>query len=285
MSDSINYEDLGINEAFDLIRKWRENNERKFSEWVLVWEKIYKNLDSRPNEKYIVAEQLLVAMLDQHSYNLALMWLELLLEQFPGSLRVMRYKALCLEAQGQYDAAQYVLDEIIKVDETNAPARKRRVASLKAQGLLSDAIKELVDYLKRFTADMEAWQQLGELYLEAADYSRALFCTEELLLHQPHNHLLHQRLADIRYTMGGVENMELAKAHYCRTLKLNPNNLRALLGLNLVTNNLLGHYKSSGGAKRKEVWKLSRWVHSELGRRQADAHSLTDLMLAISIAD
>lgn len=83
-------------------------------------------------------------------------------------------------------------------------------------------------------ADTEAWQELSELYVNEQDFSKAAFCVEELILHHPHNHLLHQRYADIRYTQGGFENMELARAYYCQALKLNPNNLRALYGLYLV---------------------------------------------------
>lgn len=82
--------------------------------------------------------------------------------------------------------------------------------------------------------DAEAWQELSELYLNEHDYNKAAFCIEELILHNPHNHLLHQRLADIKYTQGGFENLELARAYYCQAVKLNPKNLRALLGIQLV---------------------------------------------------
>ncbi|CAG4946170.1 unnamed protein product [Colias eurytheme] len=285
-----NYEDMSINEINDLLRKWRDNNERKSTEIMLLWEKVNAGLDSKSNEKYLIMEQLIIAALDSNYHNIALIWIEALDAAFPGSLRVLRYKAMWLEAQEQYDKALQVLDQIIKTDETNAPARKRRVAIMKAQGQMTEAIKELVDYLKKFISDMEAWQELSELYLQMGEYSRAAFCVEELILHQPHNHLFHQRLADIRYTMGGVENMELAKSYYCQAVKLNPNNVRALLGLVLVTNNLLGHYKSSGSAKRKEVWKLSQWAQSEVSKKQkeaqgSNANALTNMMLAISISD
>lgn len=86
--------------------------------------------------------------------------------------------------------------------------------------------------------DNEAWQELSELYIAEQDFQKAAFCVEELILHSPHNHLLHQRYADIRYTQGGTENMELARAYYCQALKLNPNNMRALYGLYLVSINL-----------------------------------------------
>lgn len=84
-------------------------------------------------------------------------------------------------------------------------------------------------------SDREAWQELAELYLLDSDLARAAFCLEEVVLLGPLNHLHHQRLADIRYTMGGPENVELARAHYCLALKLCPQNVRALYGLLLVS--------------------------------------------------
>lgn len=50
----------------------------------------------------------------------------------------------------RFDEALELLDNIIKVDETNSAARKRRIAILKAQGYIVEAIKELVDYLKKY---------------------------------------------------------------------------------------------------------------------------------------
>lgn len=84
-------------------------------------------------------------------------------------------------------------------------------------------------------ADSEAWQELSELYLAEQDFAKAAFCFEELLLHNPHNHLLYQRYAEIKYTQGGYENVEVARANYCQALQLNPNNLRALFGVYLVS--------------------------------------------------
>lgn len=84
-------------------------------------------------------------------------------------------------------------------------------------------------------ADTEAWQELGELYVAENDFNKAAFCVEELILHNPHNHLLHQRYADIRYTQGGFDNVETARAYYCQALKLKHSNLRALYGVYLVS--------------------------------------------------
>ncbi|CAK1579048.1 unnamed protein product [Parnassius mnemosyne] len=273
------------------MRQWRENNERKSEDIMELWLNVLEtNLNNYGNEKYVLLEQIIYAALDCHQYGVANALIYLLTMEFPGSLRVMRYKAALLEAEEKYDEALNILDSIIKADETNAAARKRRVAVLKAQGHINEAIKELADYLKKFMSDVEAWQELCELYLQVQEYGRAAFCAEELILHQPHNHLMHQRLADIRYTMGGVENMELAKTYYCQALKLNPDNIRALLGLFLVANNLVGHYKSSGSSKRKEAWKLAQWAQSKTAAKQREAQStaspnLADMMLSLSLAE
>lgn len=87
--------------------------------------------------------------------------------------------------------------------------------------------------------DLEAWQELSELYINEFDYTKAAFCVEELILHNPHNHLLHQRYADIKYSQGGSENLDIARIYYCQALKLNPKNMRALYGLYLVSSNFL----------------------------------------------
>ncbi|KAM3956286.1 ER membrane protein complex subunit 2 [Aphomia sociella] len=289
---SYNYEELSFNEARDLLRQWRENNERRSEEIMEIWLTLHEGLDKVGNEKHVLLEQVIFAALDCHCYTVANYCIAMLSNEFPGSLRVMRYQAARLEAEEKYDEALDILDNIIKADETNSAARKRRVAILKARGQITEAIKELVDYLKKFMSDVEAWQELCELYLQVQDYSRAAYCAEELILHQPHNHLMQQRLADIRYTMGGTENMELAKSYYCQALKLNPDNMRALLGLFLVTTNLLNHYKSSGNSsKRKEVWKLSQWAQSQAGKKQQEARAapsapgLSQMMLALAIAD
>lgn len=52
------------------------------------------------------------------------------------------------EAKEDFDTANEILDSIIKTDETNSAARKRKVAVLKAQGRTVEAVKELTEYLK-----------------------------------------------------------------------------------------------------------------------------------------
>ena len=157
-----------------------------------------------------------------------------LLFQFPSSLRVRRLQAMTYEAQADFDRAEDEYNSILQLDQTNLYARKRQIAILKAKGRIPEAIQKLNEFLKEFMTDYEAWTELCDLYLSQADYSSAAFCMEELLMSNPHNHLFHQKYAEIRYSQGGNDNMEVARSYFAQAAKLQAGNLRALYGLFLA---------------------------------------------------
>ncbi|KAF7277817.1 hypothetical protein GWI33_009233 [Rhynchophorus ferrugineus] len=260
-----------IKDDVDQLRVWRENNERKSREVLEIWfDRLRLNTDGLGNEKYLILEQVYVAALDCHAFNVSKRCIEILREEFPKSLRVRKLEAMYFEANEEYDKALDLLNAIIKVDESNSAARKRKVAVFKAQGKIVDAIKELTDYLKIFMTDADAWQELSELYIAENDFNKAAFCVEELILHNPHNHLLHQRYADIKYTQGGIENFEQAKSYYSQALRMNPKNMRALYGLYLTTLALSTSSKSSV-QKKKESSKMAEWTLKQISKKYAEA--------------
>lgn len=95
--------------------------------------------------EFLALEQVCIASLDCFRPDIALSCVKQLLHEFPNSLRVKVLHAVTTE---HYDSALEVLESIIKADETNSAARKRKVAVLKAQGKITEAIKELAEYLK-----------------------------------------------------------------------------------------------------------------------------------------
>jgi tetratricopeptide (TPR) repeat protein len=131
---------------------------------------------------------------------------------------------------------------------------------LKSQNKTQDYIEELNDYLQTYQADHESWLELSEAYLNELDYAKAAFCMEELILISPHNHLYHQRYADIKYSQG---QFELARSYYSYALKLNPNNVRALYGLLLTTSNLKSSQKSKESSDNIKLNKLARETLNE----------------------
>lgn len=154
-----------------MLRKWRDDNERKSDDVVQLWKLVLADKLNKlgGNERLLVLEQVFISGelywicsgsqfklicvifsgLDCGEIELAEDCISILACEFPGSMRILKYKAMLLESLERYDDALDVLESLIKKDETNAAPRKRKIAILKAKGLIPEAIKELCDYLKK----------------------------------------------------------------------------------------------------------------------------------------
>ncbi|VUZ41789.1 unnamed protein product [Hymenolepis diminuta] len=230
-----------MNDALQDLRVIRENNLRESTKVVDRWiTSIQPKLHRLGQEKWIVLEQVLIAALDVHDLETAQICLNHLRKRFPESIRVKRLHGMLLEASNQFEEARSLYKEIIDAESTDIISRKRLIITFKSQGLYNQAIEELNKYLKLFMADVEAWSELSDLYLAQGNFKHAAFCVEEMILANPHNPLLHERLAEIKYSEGGTENLELARAYFAHACRLNPTNVRALYGLLLVASNLSG---------------------------------------------
>lgn len=132
-----------------MFRKWREDNERRSDEIIHLWETV---LDEKQNkldsERHLVLEQVIIAALDCNRIKIAEECIRKLSNEFPGSLRVQKFKAMRLEALEMFEDAIDVLNSIIAHDETNAAPRKRKIAIYKAKGKNTEAIRELCEYTK-----------------------------------------------------------------------------------------------------------------------------------------
>lgn len=146
----INWFKLKFADVRDHFRKWRENNERRSDDVIQLWEAVLDDKVSKTgNERHLILEQVTLAALDTARYDIADKCIKELSTEFPGSMRVMKFKAMRLEAMERYSGAVKVLNAIIAKDETNPAPRKRKIAILKACGRRLCSIKELIKYLKK----------------------------------------------------------------------------------------------------------------------------------------
>ncbi|TKR62065.1 hypothetical protein L596_026072 [Steinernema carpocapsae] len=230
------------------LRQWREDHARRSEEIVELWEHVLsRSPNSLNDELWIIYEQVCIAALDCGRQDVAVECIAALEKQFRGSNRVMKLKAMEFESIGRYEDALHVYDKLIEA--TNAGFRKRKIAVLKVRGERGDAIRQLNEYLKVFLNDNEAWLELSQMYLREGDYSRAAHCIEELLVANPFNSLFFRRIADIRYSQGGVDNIELARTYFEKAGQLNHSDARSYYGVVMCCNSLLP--KSSGNRKKE----------------------------------
>jgi len=224
--------------AVEKLRRYRDENVRSHDEVIEIWTKILSQRKLSPfgDEKWLILEQVFKSALHCAQNPIAYECLDQLSKQFkPTSRRLQVLKAMYYESTDKYDEAKDVYDSLLKEDETDAIVRKRLISLFKQQKQIRQAIEQLNVHLELYQADQEAWAELCELYLSEHDYVKAMFCAEELLLFNPHNHLNHERYASICYTNG---NYEKARTYYFSAIKLNPENLRALYGIVLTSANM-----------------------------------------------
>lgn len=203
-------------------------------------------------ELWLVYEQVAVAALDTRAMELAISLIQKIRKKFPSSSRTYRLTSLYLEACGDNAKLLEFHAQILKDDENNEAILKRQVAVEKSKGNLSGAIELLRKYVDVYMLDKVAWEELGELYLEASLYQQAAHCYEELLLHAPSNIAYYVQYADIMYTVGGTHaanhradvvasDYRTAQSYYAAAVRMSEgHNTRALYGLCASTSQLSG---------------------------------------------
>ncbi|KAG1672000.1 hypothetical protein FOA52_013373 [Chlamydomonas sp. UWO 241] len=179
-------------------------------------------------EFWLVHEQAAIAMLDSGVASAAQPLIKAIAIRFPKSSRTIRLQGMYFEAGGDFDTAAELYTEALAEDPSNPVFHKRLVAVEKSRGNVNAAIEGLKKYLETFQGDQEAWEELGQLYLDQQMYKQALFCCEELIMFGPSPQRL-VRYADILYTLG---NFRMARSYYAKAVEASSgSSARALFGL------------------------------------------------------
>ncbi|KAJ8641683.1 hypothetical protein MRB53_018377 [Persea americana] len=200
------------------------------------------------NDEWTLYEQVAIAAMDCQHFDVAKDCLRSLRSKFPGSTRVARLEGMLLEAKGSWAEAEKAYAHLLKDNPLDQVIHKRKVAMAQAQGNVSSAIECLNKYLEIFMADHDAWRELAEMYVTLQMYKQAAFCYEELILFQPTVPLHHLAYAEasgkgqpldrclkVLYTLGGLENLQMAKKYYASTIDLTGGkNSRALFEPTIV---------------------------------------------------
>ncbi|TYZ58052.1 hypothetical protein PybrP1_012705, partial [[Pythium] brassicae (nom. inval.)] len=142
------------------------------------------------------------------------------------------------EQRGDYAQAEALYEDVLQENSANALVSKRRIAVLKAQKKTQEVILALNEFLRSYQTDQAAVQT----YLSIGAYRYGAFCYEELVLLNPMDAIFHSRLADIYTTLGGLDNLLMARKHYAHSLGINKHmNVRAYVGLLACTKAVAAH--------------------------------------------
>ncbi|CAE7709127.1 Emc2, partial [Symbiodinium necroappetens] len=145
---------------------------------------------------------------------------------------------------------------------------KRLIAMrYKQSGKVPEAIESINTYLETFSTDSEVWHELGELYVESGMLQRAVFCFEELIVHNPRSMPAAQHLqryniltyAELLYSTG---DLETSRKYFSLAAYLDGANLRALWGL--VACNMALMEKDKTREKSKQLQELQKFTVQRL---------------------
>lgn len=183
------------------------------------------------DEQWTVMEQVFIAAVEAGMVDWRDYCIKQLSTRFPSSTRVERLKGLQKESQEQWAEAKTIYKEILKERPEDSMAHKRLIAISKQQGRITEAIESMVAYLDTFCTDTEVWHELAELYIESGSLPRAVYCYEELIMHNPRSmyHIL--SYAELLYSTG---DFETSRKYFSLACYIDGTSLRALWGLVLV---------------------------------------------------
>jgi len=217
------------------------------------------------NDVWTVLEQVGMAAADLGLDGWRDYCLQKLSHQFPGSVRVERLKGICQESDGKFAEAKKTYFGILTDKPEDTAAQKRLISHLKSRGKNSEAIEEINRYLDQFSTDVEAWHELGELYIECGSLQRAIFCFEELLVQNKRSLYNILTYAELMYSTG---DFDTSRKYYCMACYLDGTCLRALWGLLAVNMALAAKDKGNDKMAQLQTFTIDRLKKTYAGKSE-----------------
>lgn len=211
-------------------------------------------------------EQIVLAALDLQQHGTAEMALGRLRDAIGNeSIRFRILLGRCLEAAGNTEGALKIYDDILVSNPANLMALKRKYC------MTDDKVPRMValnSYLQQNMADSAGWFEMANLRMDLGDFVGASFALEEVILGCPIDAPIHVQLAEVYATMGGIDNLALARKHMAQALELDATNKRAMFGLVMVSNAYIT--AAANATKKQSVEEHSIEVAKELVKYGAD---------------
>jgi tetratricopeptide (TPR) repeat protein len=188
------------------------------------------------------------------------------------------------EATKDFPKAEELYKKELAKNPVNTTVLRRLVTLKEAQGDLVGAIQMIRGYLDIHLTDYWAWEHAASLYLRTGAFTQAIFCLEEVLLHQPGNIDVHLLLAETLYSAGGPANYETARGCFSGIIEMTGGeNTRALYGVCACEAQLATGGKSKGsgssGGKSELGGLAGEALRQHYAVRNSDKLPLVDAML------
>ena len=176
-----------------------------------------------------LCELVCTAALQCHRMDMYDHWYAHLSSIFPStSLRLRMLQGLRAECDLQFEKATHIYNEILKQDETHSGAAKRLVVVYRQSRRPREAIQALNAYLDVYQCDVEAWEELMDVYVKESMWDQAAYCAEECMQLRPLVYGYALVYAQVLVKQG---QYGLAQKYFLKVLALSQGQVDALKGV------------------------------------------------------
>ena len=177
--------------------------------------KLAQSSKSQSEEGWAAREMLIKAYLDEGQIEKAVELVKELRNRFGSkSQRVSLLEGITLEAQGKWESAEKLYEDILNTNWNNLSVAKRLVALKRSKGDFAAASKQLNTLLTDNQADVELWLEMCDLQMTLGAFEQALYCAEEILVSNPHSYLSNCLYADLLLTCARSSSAEPLKTKW-----------------------------------------------------------------------
>jgi tetratricopeptide (TPR) repeat protein len=233
-----------MSEIENSIERWNERSFQDYKEWL--FKEI--NANQEPSvflklhienfiEKYksqigveinILLRKLFFIHLELKNYEESGKILKELIKQFGQERNLIKMEIENYEINPKVKDISIGYKKMILSDPNDNESIKKYIMYLKKEVDLNNkqSINDYIDYwnlyLEAFMNDPDAYNELSNVYLMVNEYDKAAFCLEELLLHNPNDYKILNKIGDIYTSKNNPEDARTAIKFYSRSIVINP---------------------------------------------------------------
>eukprot|EP01017_Pseudomicrothorax_dubius_P021442 TRINITY_DN2310_c0_g2_i2.p1 TRINITY_DN2310_c0_g2~~TRINITY_DN2310_c0_g2_i2.p1 ORF type:complete len:288 (+),score=74.57 TRINITY_DN2310_c0_g2_i2:56-919(+) len=208
-----------------------KNNNLRYPELVLdcSLQLLSKHSSGLDSEYHLIIEELVNAAIESDFLEVAMKGIKSLSRKFGDkNTKVIKIAGTYRESNGDENNANEYYDYILSENKNDLKVQKRKLALLKTKEDLQPYIEGLNKLLKDNMNDIETWAELGFVYLNNLNWSRALYSYEQVIMLNPSQFYAYIRAAEILYTQGTTDNLYQARNYLCYVIIHDPEITRAL---------------------------------------------------------
>jgi tetratricopeptide (TPR) repeat protein len=250
--------------SFSEYREYLDNNLRLNNQSTIFFFTHIQNLlklysSELGGDKFFYIEKLFFYSLELRLFDIAFNLLSILKAEFGDEPKIKRLYANYLENYDNGDnlaKAVNIYKSLIKSNQEDKLTLRNYLSFMKMTYEIKDYIPLLNEYLSVYMDDIDAWYELSDIYIQNNNLNKAVYCLEEIIIHNPNNYRIYTKIGDILASFNNTDSAMNAMKYYSQSIIIKPSP-GAFWGI-LYSINTVYKVNKSLDEKLKKLYILSK---------------------------